>query len=286
MAPYSVREAVAAFRRTPLLAFLSVLAIGLSLFVVGLFGLAAFNVQRAITGIEERVEVVAYLRDGTRPEQIQVAEQELLALPEVRSLRFVSKTEALATAMRELEEFREVYTDLEVNPLPASLEIRLREGHRTPESVERVAQRLLGYSFVEDVSFGRDWLGKIVSLRQIAGGATAVLGGAFALVAAIIIATAIRIAVFARREEIAIMCLVGATHGFIQRPFLLEGLLSGLLGGIVAVGLTYAAYQLVDVALFELAWLPPEWSAAGVAVGTAFGLLSSAVAVRRHLRTL
>jgi cell division transport system permease protein len=286
MAPYSVREALAAFRRTPLLGLLSVLAIGLSLFVVGLFGLTAFNVQRAITGIEERVEVVAYLRDGTQEEQIRIAEQELQAFPEVLSLRFVSKTEALAIAMQEMEEFRNVYSDLDVNPLPASLEIRLREGHRNPESAERVAQRLLAYPFVEDVSFGRDWLGKIVSLRRIAGGATTILGGAFAAVAGIIIAAAIRIAVFARREEIAIMRMVGATHGFIQRPFLLEGLLSGLLGGIIAVGLTYATYQLINVTLIQVAWLPSAWPAIGVAMGAAFGLLSSAVAVRRHLRAL
>jgi cell division transport system permease protein len=284
--PHSFREALAAFRRAPLLVMLSVVAISLSLFVVGLFALTAFNIRRTIEGIEERVEVVAYLRDGTSAEQLHQARHELLGVPGVQQVGYVSKDDALVTAVQELEEFREVFTDLEVNPLPASLEVRLRPGHRTPRSIERVAQRLSAYPFVEEVSFGRDWVGKIVSLRRIAGGATAIIGGAFAAVAGIIIATAVRIAVFARREEIQIMRLVGATDGFIQRPFLMEGLLTGLLGGVLAAGLTWAAFQAVNLALIRIDWLPPSWSLVGVLTGAGYGLLSSAVAVRRHLRAV
>lgn len=284
--PYSFREALAAFRRAPLLVALSIVAIALSLFVVGLFGLAAHNIRLAIEQVEERVEVVGYLRDGATEEQIEQARAEVLALPEVLDVRYVSKTEALATAVRDLAEFREIYAELDVNPLPASLEIRLKPGHRTPEAVERVAQRLYGFTFVDDVRFGREWLDKIVSLRRIAGGAAAILGVAFAAVAAIIIATAIRIAVFARREEISIMRLVGATNAFVRRPFLLEGLLAGVLGGALAVGLTFGAFRAIDAALFRIAWLPLPWAAAGVLAGAAVGLLSSAVAVRRHLRAV
>ena len=283
---YSLGEAIAAFRRAPLLAVVSVIAICLSLFVVGLFVLTAFNVRRAIEDIEERVEVVAYLHDDVTEEQVRVAQEELLLLPEVLDTRFVSKTEALATAVQELEEFREVFTDLEVNPLPSSLELRLQPGGHSAEAVERIAQRLMSYGFVEDVEYGREWIGKIVSLRRIAGGATAVIGGAFAAVAAIIIATAVRIAVFARREEISIMRLVGATNGFIRRPFLLEGLMAGLLGGALAVVLSYLAFLLVDRSLVEVAWPPVSWSLLGVGIGAAFGLLSSAVAVRHHLRSI
>lgn len=281
--PYALREALTAFRRTPLLTILSVVAIGFSLFVVGLFGLAAFNIRRAIEQVEERVEVVAYLRDDATPDQVRLAQQEIGALPEVAAVRYVSKTEALASAIREIEEFREVGADLENNPLPASLEVRLRPGQRDPETVGRVAKNLQAYPFMEDVQYGRDWLGKIFLIRQVLGAAATVLGGAFALVAAIVIATAVRIAVFARREEIAIMRLVGATDGFVQRPFLLEGVISGVLGGILSALLTYAAYRIMDRAIFSMEWLPGEWVLGVIAVGTVFGFLSSAVAVRRHL---
>jgi cell division transport system permease protein len=284
--PYSLREALSAFRRTPLLTFLSVVAISLSLFVVGLFALTTFNIRRQIENIEERVEVVAFLRDDATPEEIQLARHDLQGMPEVRQIQYLSREDALVKAVQDLKEFREVFVDQDVNPLPASLEIRLRPGHRTPADLERVATRLGGYRFVEDVRFGRDWVGKIVALRRIAAGASAIIGGAFALVAGIIIATAVRISVFARREEIHIMRLVGATDAFIERPFLFEGLLAGIFGGLVAAGLTFAAFRVVSVTLFDLEWLPPTWALLGVAAGALYGLLSSALAIRLHLRAV
>jgi cell division transport system permease protein len=282
--PYAVREAIAATRRTPLLALLSVVAISLSLFVVGLFAVTAYNIRETIEGIEDRVEVVAYLRDEITPAQLQSLQHDVARLPEARSVEYVSRDEAIATAIQELPEFQQAFTDIEGNPLPASVEVKLRAGFRDSASVERVAQRLSSYPSVEEVRYGKDWVGKIVSLRRIAAGASAIIGGAFAAVAAIIIATAVRISVFARREEIQIMKLVGATDGFIQRPFLVEGVITGLIGGIIAVLLTWAACQVVDVSLMRLAWLPPEWAIGGVAAGAVYGFLSSAVAVRRHLR--
>jgi cell division transport system permease protein len=284
--PYSLREALAAFRRTPLLSILSVVAIGFSLFVVGLFGLTAWNIRRAIEKVEEKVEVVAYLTDDATPGQLAVADGEIRGLPQVADVRSVSKTEAMATAMQTMEEFKDVSADLEANPFPASLEVTLKPGQRTPAAVARVARHLKAYPFVEDVRYGRDWLEKIFVIRQILGGAATIIGGAFALVAAIVIATAVRIAVFARREEISIMRLVGATDGFIRMPFLLEGLMTGLAGGILSALLTYAAFRVLDSTMLRIEWIPREWVLVVVATGTVFGFLSSAAAVRRHLRAV
>jgi cell division transport system permease protein len=284
--PYSLREALAAFRRSPLLAFLSVVAIGFSLFVIGLFGLTAWNIGRAIEKVEEKVEIVAYLDDATTPAQLELAQQEVRALPEVLEMRYVSKLEALANAREEMQEFRDVFSDLDNNPLPASLEIRMKPGSRTPRAVKRVAERVGAYPFVEDVRYGRDWLDRIYLLRRLAGGAATVIGVAFALVAAIIIATAVRIAVFARREEISIMRLVGATDGFVQRPFLLEGLMTGAMGGVLAALLTYGAFRILSATMFRIEFVPTEWIILVVVVGTVFGFLSSMVAVRRHLEAV
>jgi cell division transport system permease protein len=281
--PYALREALSAFRRAPLLTLLSVVAIAFSLFVVGLFGLTAYNISQAVRVVEEKVEVVAYLRDQVSMGQVDQAITDLRQLPEVAEVRHVTKTEALATAMEEMHEFRDVFSDLESNPLPASLEVRLKSGHRAPSEVTRVARRLEAYPFVEEVDFGDGWVEKIYTIRRLFGAAAMTIGGAFALVAAIIIASAIRIAVFARREEIAIMRQVGATDGFVQRPFILEGLFTGVLGGLAAAGLTYMAWAVLNRYLFAISWVPAEWIAVVVAAGTVFGFLSSVVAVRRHL---
>lgn len=284
--PYAIRETLAAFRRAPLLVLLSALAIGLSLFVAGLFGLTAHNLGETIAQMERRVEVVAYLRENAQRAQIDQVQTVLRQSPQVASVRYVSKAEALESAKRDLEDFREVFQDLDENPLPASLEVSLRPGIRSTGDVEAVAEQLRAYPFVDDVRFGRDWIDKIVALRQMLAGGVSIIGGAFAAVAAIVIATAVRIAVSARREEIAIMRLVGATPGFIQRPFLLEGLATGLIGGGLAGALTYGAYTWIDRTLYEIAWVPSWWVPAGVAVGAVFGLAASALAVRRHLRSV
>lgn len=281
---YALREATAAFKRAPVLTGLSSAMVGLALFVVGLFGVATYNLRLALSAIEERVEVAVYLRDDARQSEIDLVLTELAAIPEVRAVTFVSKRDALERARSDLPEFAELFSDLEVNPLPQSLEVELRPGSRTPEVVRKVSDAAMMYPFVEDARYGREWVDRLFALRRIGAASTAVLGTAFAMVAALIIGTALRIAIFARREEIYVMRLVGATNGFIRRPFLLEGAIAGLLGGLLAWALTYGTYRGVYTYLFELAWVPSSWVAIGLAAGAAFGALSSGLAIRRHLR--
>ena len=283
---HALREALTAFKRAPVLTGLSSAMVGLALYVVGLFGLATYNLQLALSAVEERVEIAVYLRDDARQSEIDLVLTELAAIQEVRQVTFVSKRDALERARTELPEFGELFSDLEVNPLPQSLEVELRPGSRSPDVVEKVSEAALLYPFVEDARYGREWVDKLFTLRRIGAATTAVLGSAFALVAALIIGTALRIAVFARREEIYVMRLVGATNGFIRRPFLLEGALAGLLGGLFAWALTYATYRGVYSFLFEVAWLPGGWVLLGLVAGGAFGAVSSALAIRHHLREI
>jgi cell division transport system permease protein len=279
-----VREALLAFKRAPLLSALSVTTIAFSLFVLGLFGLVAVNLQDALRTVAERVEIVAYLLPGTPIEATAIGLKDIEAFPEVQAATYVSEEEALARARTELVEFRDVLRELERNPLPASIEVRLKPSFRDAEHVAGVAERLRGFGFVDDVRFGRDWVEKLDRLRQLAAAVGIVVGAAFAAVAIIIIGTTIRMAVLQRSREIAIMRLVGATDGFIRRPFLLQGAIKGLLGGIVAVALSFAAYALIDRYLIQAAFFTREQAAAIVGFGALIGLLGSATSVGRHLK--
>lgn len=283
---YAIREAAAAFRRAPVLTGLSSAMVGLALFVVGLFSLTTYNLQLALSAIEERIEVVVYLRDDARQSEIDLLLAELASLEEVRVVRFVSKRDALERARTELPEFGELFIDIDVNPLPQSLEVELRQGSRSLEVVERVSAVAMGYPFVEDARYGREWVDRLFALKRIGFASTAVLGSAFAMVAALIIGTALRIAIFARREEIYVMRLVGAKNSFIRRPFLLEGAMARFLGGLFAWALTYGTYRGVYSYLFEVAWVPTTWVALGLLAGVVFGALASGLAIRRHLREI
>jgi cell division transport system permease protein len=282
------REALLSFRRAPLLSALSITTIAFSLFTVGLFGLVAVNLRQALRGLEERVEIVAFVLRGTPSETIAVASQDISAFPEVKDVNYVSEEEALQRARTELVEFRDAYRDLQVNPLPASIEIRMKEGYRDAASVDRVAQRLKGFGFIEDVRYGREWVQKLDSLRNITGLVGLVIGMAFAAVAVVIIGVTIRLTILQRAREISIMRLVGATNWFIRGPFLLEGALKGLLGGLLSVVLCYAGYILFrdksGGTLSGLVFFRPEHMALIVVFGVLLGLCGSLVSVGRHLR--
>jgi cell division transport system permease protein len=284
--PYSLREALAAFRRAPLLTGLSAAMIALSLFVLGLFGIAAHNIRVVLDQVESRVEVVAYLRDDVSDEQLDIMRAELLRRPEVRDVIHISRRQAFEMARQQLTDFESLFADLESNPFPASLEITLHPGQRDSEAVRGVAALMREFPLVEDVRYGQDWLDKVYLLRRVAAAAALVVGGAFAAVAALIIAAAIRLAMFARRDEIAIMRLVGATDGFIRRPFLLEGLFTGILGSIIAFPATYLVFRLLSDSVVTLEWMPESWVVWGLLAGSLFGAFASAMAVRRHLREL
>ena len=280
---YALREAATAFRRAPVLTGLSAAMIALSLFVIGLFGLAAHNVREAIENVESRVEVVAYLRDDAPAASIEAAREDIARFNEVSSVRFISREEALAVARREIEELSTIFGSLDTNPLPASLEISLHPGQVDADVIRRVASRIGDMPVVEEVQFGEDWVDKVYVLRRIAGLAMLTLGLGFAAVAALIIGAAIRMAVFARRDEIIIMRLVGATDAFIRRPFIIEGMITGLIGGVLALLGTWAIFRLLSSSVLELTWIPGSWLIAGVIAGTIVGLLASMIAVRRHL---
>jgi cell division transport system permease protein len=283
---YALSEALAAFRRAPVLTGLSAAMIALSLFVIGLFGLAAFNVRQVVQGVESRVEIVAYLRDDTNPAAIEDARRQVTAIAEVRDVRYVSREEALNVARREMEELSTIFGALDSNPLPASLEISLHAGQADAAAVRGIAATVSDMPFVEEVRYGAEWLDKVFLLRRVAAAATLTLGLGFAAVAALIIGAAIRMAIFARRDEIIIMRLVGATDSFIRRPFIIEGMITGLAGAALALVATWGVYRLLSGAVFELAWLPDAWLAAGLLAGCMVGLLASMVAVRRHLREI
>ncbi len=282
-----VREALLSFRRAPLLSILSITTIAFSLFTIGLFGLVAINMRQALREVGTRVEVVAYILRGTPLESITVAAQDISAFPEVLAVDYVDEEQALAQAQAELVEFRDAYRDLRVNPLPASFEIQLKEGFRDADDVAAVARRVAGFGFVEDVRFGREWIERLDQIRNVAGLVGLVIGIAFAAVAIVIIGTTIRMAVLQRAREIMVMRLVGATDWFIRGPFLLEGAIKGMLGGILSIGLAYGtflAFSRNTTTLSGLVFFEPIQLLAGVLFGVAIGLSGSLVSVGRHLK--
>jgi len=279
----SVREAWNASRRAPLLSALGVVTIAFSLFAFGLFALVAVNIRHALRGVEERVEVRAFVSEGTPAEAISTAMADIAAFPEVARVDYVNQEQALERARRDMAEFSDVFEEA---MLPASLDIHLKPGLRDPGTVKNVADRVKTYQFVDDVRYGEEWVTKLYQLRTVAAGTGLGLGLAFAAVSIIIIGATIRVSVLARAKEISIMRLVGATDGFIRAPFLIDGFVKGIVGGLLALLLTWIAYRTIDVRFLKLVFFDPRYIVVGILTGALIGVAGSATSVWSHLRRI
>ena len=279
----SVREALTASRRAPLLSALGIVTIAFSLFAFGLFGLVAINIRRALEQVEERVEVRAFISDSTEIESVAAAMKDIGEFPEVARVDYLSKEQALERARKEMGEFADVF---EAGVLPASIEVHLRPGMRSPAIVKSIADRIRTYHFVDDVRYGEEWVEKLYRLRTIATVAGIALGVAFAAVAVIIIGATIRMTVLARAKEISIMRLVGATDMFIRLPFLIDGLVKGVFGGLLALLFVWIANRVVNEYFIQTIWFEREMIFFGVVAGALMGVLGSLVSVGRHLRRI
>ena len=279
----SVREAWNASRRAPLLSILGVVTIAFSLFAFGLFALVAVNIRHALRGVEERVEVRAFVADGTSADAIATAMADIAAFPEVAKVDYVTQEGALERARKDMGEFSDVFEEA---MLPASLDIHLKAGLRDPGRVRSVADRVKSYQFVDDVRYGEEWVEKLYQLRTVAAGTGLGLGVAFAAVSIIIIGATIRVSVLARAREIAIMRLVGATDSFIRAPFLIDGFVKGIIGGLLALLLTWVAYRTVDLRFLRLVFFDPRFIVVGILTGALIGVAGSATSVWSHLRRI
>ena len=236
--------------------------------------------------MEERIQIVAYLRDVATVEDISDLRDILNTLPEVSATQLVTKEEALAKANNELPEFREIFSELRNNPLPASLEIQLVAESRTPEGTNNVVSHIESHPIVEGIEYGQEWVSTFFALSRIAGAATLLFGVAFSIAASLIIGTAVKINVVARKKEIEIMQLVGAQGRFIMYPFLLEGALTGIIGGAGGVILTYLTGQVMSRYVFSVNWLPFTWVLIGMISTLGLGIVTSIFSVQRQLQKL
>src|ERR1700681_4689113 len=279
----SAREALTASRRAPLLSALGIVTIAFSLFAFGLFGLVAINIRQALDQVEERVEIRAFLGDSTDIESVAAAMKDISGFPEVLRVDYVSEEKALERARKEMGEFADV---CEAGVLPASIEVHLRPGMRDPASVKAVADRMKTYQFIDDVRYGEEWVEKLYRLRTISTVAGIALGVAFGAVAIIIIGATIRMTVLARAKEISIMRLVGATDMFIRLPFLIDGLVKGVLGGLLALVFVWVANRVVNEYFIQTIFFDRQLIFFGVVGGAVMGVLERLFSVGRHLRRI
>jgi len=276
-------------------AFLNLVCVGAvttSFLLVGIFLLILVNLSAVMDRWGRDVQVYAYFADGVSDETCFRTKEEIEALAEVARVRFISREEALETFRQLLPDADDLLADLQDNPLPPSLEIRLRADIRNPEHVAAFAASIDRPEFVE-LDYAGEWVSRFYAFLNLLKLSAVVMGTLLAFGCVVIVGNTIQLTVWARREEIAILRLVGATDRFVAAPFLLEGAFQGLIGSLVSIGALWAAWRLLFIGMRDtlgltagerlLSFFGAGEMAAFVGTGLLMGLLGSWFSLRRLL---
>jgi cell division transport system permease protein len=218
--------------------------ITLSLAALGVFWLLSLNLGRAVVQWRERLRVVVYLKEEPAPEVVAGLLRKMESVGGIQRLRYVGKAEALMTLKGQLGGQANLVEQLPSNPLPASVEVTPAAEAITPEGTRALIQRLSAFPEVEEIQGGTEWVERVAQWQRLLGGVGLGVGAVLALAAILAVTTATTLALHARREEMEIMRLVGATERVIRLPLLFQGMAQGFLGAAVALGGLYAAYRL------------------------------------------
>lgn len=240
---YFLREAVRRIWVSKRTSFVAVTMIAISLVIVGLFLLVAENLGRAAEEWQGKSRVVVYLEPEATPQQIAAVDRWLAAKPELSRRRFITREQALQRFRTWFSNLSEVVGQFEDNPFPASFEIDVDPRVAQSRPFIQGVGALRTMSGVDQVQYDWEWIARLRRLVQVINIAGLLAGGVLAIAAAFTIANVIRLTMMLYREEIEIMRLVGATERIIRGPFLIEGFLQGTIGGILAVGLLFLAYE-------------------------------------------
>jgi cell division transport system permease protein len=283
---YTLRESFSGFRRAKLSSILSVLTVCVSLLLLGMFMAVTINAGRLIDALRARLEMEAFLQEPLTGDEITSLIATVSAVDGVEKVTFISKEDAALIFKQEFGE--DINRVLEFNPLPPSLKITLKEPYRNSVSAQNIAGRLSATQGIESVVYRKTLLELIDQRAAGVNRAMLALGLLISLSAIFLVSNTIRLAINAKRKLIKTMELVGATRGFIRRPFLLEGLLQGLFGGLLAAGMLAGLFEyasrLVSPEFAPYLRMPGPFYLALIGAGSLLGFAGSLISVVRFVR--
>jgi len=285
---YSFAEALVSLKRGRQSGLLSTGTIALALFVLGGFLIVTANLERLGAEWSSTAEMSVYLEDAITDEQRRGIESALGASEIVASREYVSKDAAMTRFKETFKDVAESIDTLGANPLPASYEVRLKAGSAAEAGIDELGGKLRGTAGVADVRYDRQWLSRLMSAIAVIRGVGLILAAVLTFAAALTVASVVRLALHARRDEIEIMQLVGAPPAYIRGPFVMEGTIQGGLGALAAVvALAVAFFALrgqflvplaAAVNLSSITFLPVELAVLLVVGGMAVGCVGGLVA--------
>jgi len=249
---FLIGEALRDLRRAGRVAVAAVLLITLSLAALGGFWLVSTNVGQATAHWRDRVRIIVYLKREPPAADVHALMERVQAMPDVGAVRYVSKAEALGTLKQVLGKDASVAEQLPANPLPASLEVTPTAAGATPDAARALIATLAALPEADEVGGGIDWIERLARGQRLLDVIGLGVGAVLALAAILTVTTATTLVLHARREELEIMRLVGAPELVVRAPLLLQGMLQGLVGAVMAIWVLIVLYTIAGPRLEPL----------------------------------
>jgi len=280
---YHLSQALSGIKRAGFMSAACVIIMTCSLLILGIFLLATANLREVLRFAHEKVEIVVFLEDDISRATADSLTAEVESIPFIESIRNVDPAAAMERLKGEFGNRSYILESLENNPLPASLEITLKPQYRLKQRVEGVAERLAQLRGVEDVSYGRGWITVLEKVVRVFAVVDMVIGLVVGIAALVTVSYTVRLTLYARREMIKVLKLVGATDFFVMAPFLLEGLLHGAASIALSLALLYLGYGAIDARIPQAVFMPLGMLVFFIVFGLAVAVLGSLVSLRVFL---
>ena len=246
---YLVKEAMTNIRLNRTTTLVAVASTAFTLACFGVFLLLYLNLRGVVSSLQDDIKVVVYLHDGLSAQGLSDLQQRLRSEREVAALSYVSKEQALADFREQFPSESHLLQGLGENPLPASFVVTLSPRFRSSEAVKQWVKRLTTVPGVGQVQYSRDWIENLATLVGFIELGAIAVGGILSAASVTIIASTIRLTLYARQNEIEILRMVGATGAFIKVPFLLEGAVLGAVGGLLSLAILRGGFDLFKMQL-------------------------------------
>jgi cell division transport system permease protein len=282
------REALLSFRRSALMSMATILSITTILLIVGIFILISVNLNLFLENLESQLEIIVYLEENISNAELNTLTENFNSINGIKEVNFISKEEAYQRLSKDLGEQKDILSAIEKNPLPASFEIEIKE----PKMIEQIADQITKFIKVEEVEYGQETVEKLLNFTYIFRRAGMLVLVLLVFASILIISNIIKITVYARRNEIEIMSLVGATSWFVKWPFIIEGFLQGFISSVLSTIILYNFYfYAINIVHQTIPFLPlvvdsVDLLPLGLAIvllGSLVGILGSMFSVGKYL---
>lgn len=292
---YLVTETCSSIKQTKMSNLITIGTIAISLTIFGVFLLIYVNLNAIFQEWKEAVQITVYLNNDLTEEAIKTLENSLKEFKQIEAISFVSREEALKIFQARLEGQESLLAGMTGNPLPASFEIKIKKRYQNLESVKTLAGLIEKFQGIDEVQYGQDWLESLAAVIGLLKFLGFFVGCLLFAALVFIISNTIKLTLYARKDELDIMKLVGATDWFIKGPFLMEGIFRGVVGSSCSLLILYLVYKIfvsnlnhssyLLLKFLSLSFLPSDLMTGIIIFGGLMGWCGSALTLRRFLST-